>query len=148
MIQYQQGDVLKSNAFVISHGCNCRGGFGAGIAYQIAKKYPHVREAYLAKYRETDSWKLGDVQFVPLDDTKTSFIANCATQDTYRGPGVHFNEQAFKTCMEKVKQFANGKSIAMPKIGAGLARGNWERIEVILNQVFDANDHVTVYVLE
>lgn len=143
MVRYVDGDVLGSDAFVIAHGCNVRGAFGAGVAYAVAKKYPHVKEAYLKKYA-AEGWTLGDVQFVPVSDTQV--IANCATQDRYGGPGVHFNYEAFETCMQKLKSFAAGRSIAMPKIGSGLARGDWAHTEAILNRVFDDAD-VTVFVM-
>lgn len=144
MVRYQQGDVLGSDAYVIVHGCNCRGAFGAGVAAQVAKRYPHVKEAYMSKYR-SEGWKLGDVQFVPLSNHQ--FIANCGTQDRYGGPGVHVDYDAIETCMQKVKEFASGRPVAMPKLGAGLARGDWNRIEAIINKVFGADQNVTVYTI-
>lgn len=146
MIKYAKGDVLASKANIVAHGCNCRGGFGSGVAAAIKTKYPKARHYYLDKYEE-DGWKLGDVQFVMQWDGR--WIANCATQDGYLPRGVcHADYDAIRSCMEKVKDFAkpSSQTIAIPKIGAGLAGGDWDKIEAILNEVFSDYD-VTVYVL-
>jgi hypothetical protein len=144
-IEYVRGDVLKANADIIAHGVNCRGGFGKGIAGQIAKLYPHVRESYLAKHR-TEGWKLGDVQYVLVRDTW--MFANCATQDEYWSPGdasrVYVDYPAIKTVMQKLLLKAKPPygsprppcRVAMPKIGSGLAGGDWTQIETITNEVF------------
>lgn len=148
MVRYVTGDVLSSDAFVIAHGVNCKGAFGAGVAYHVARKHPHVKEAYFTK-NASEGWKLGDVQFVPITFTlsSTQVIANCATQDRYGGPGVHLNYDALETCMQKVKEFADGRPVALPRIGAGLAGGDWNRIEAIINRVFGDEADVTVFEL-
>lgn len=153
MVKYQRGDVLNSGAHIIAHGCNCVGGFGSGVAGQIVKRFPVAAGAYQVKH-ETMGWKLGDVQFAAaaedLSTTITKWIANCATQQEYYPRNkVHANYDAIRTCMEKVKKFAmlKNSSIAIPKIGAGLAGGDWIIIEKILEEVFYDYD-VTVYVLE
>ncbi|MCX9024660.1 MAG: macro domain-containing protein [Candidatus Methanoperedens sp.] len=147
MVKYVKGDLFSSRCDVLAHGCNCRGGYGSGVAYAMAKKYPKARESYLEKFEE-DGWKLGEVQFVVTHDGVV--IANCATQASYLPRGIcHANYPAIRVCMTKVKEFAkvNNKTIAIPKIGAGLAGGDWNIIEGILNEVFDDYD-VTVYYLE
>lgn len=146
MIKYEQGDLFGTEADLIAHGCNCRGGFGSGVAYIVATKYPKARQYYLDKHDE-DGWKLGEVQFVAQWNGK--YIANCATQDAYLPRGErHADYPAIRTAMETVKAFAkeNSLSIAMPKIGAGLAGGDWNVIEKILEEVFSDYD-ITVYYL-
>jgi O-acetyl-ADP-ribose deacetylase (regulator of RNase III) len=146
MIHYIQGDLFDTDAEVIAHGCNCKGGFGSGVAGIMARKYPKAKHYYLDKHDE-EGWKLGDVQFVRQWNGK--YIANCATQDAYYPRDrVHADYNAIRASMEKVKEFAKSKNmkIAIPKIGAGLAGGDWNIIEKILNDVFSDYD-VTVYYL-
>lgn len=146
MVKYVNGDLFSTEADIIAHGCNCRGGYGSGVAYTMAKTYPRAKLLYLEKYDE-DGWDLGDVQFVLQRDGK--YVANCATQDAYLPRGMcHADYPAIRTCMEKVKKFAKDKglSIAMPKIGSKLAGGDWNLIEKILEEVFVDYD-VTVYYL-
>ena len=147
MINYVKGDLFESDAEVIAHGCNCRNGFGSGVAGIMARKYPKAKHSFHEKYDE-DGWKLGDVQFVRVWG-KQEYVANCATQGAYLPRGVcHVDYDAVRTCMEKVKEFAKSKSlrVAMPKIGAGLAGGDWDVIEKILEEVF-VDYEVTVYYL-
>jgi O-acetyl-ADP-ribose deacetylase (regulator of RNase III) len=57
---------------------------------------------------------------------------------------------AIRTCMEKGKEVCKryvSWNIAAPKLGAGLAGGDWNVIEKILNEVFSDYD-ITVYYLE
>ena len=147
MVKYIKGDLFSTDADIIAHGCNCRGGFGSGVAKIVATKYPKARHYYLDKFDE-DGWNLGEVQFVPQWNGK--IIANCATQDKYGYSGeLNADYDAIRLAMSKVKDYAKDKNltIAIPKIGAGLAGGDWNTIEAILNEVFGDYD-VTVYYLE
>jgi O-acetyl-ADP-ribose deacetylase (regulator of RNase III) len=147
MIKYVKGDLLKADVDVIAHGCNCRGGFGSGVAKQVATKFPKAKQYYLDKFEE-DGWKLGDVQFVKVYGER--LIANCATQDAYLPRGEnHANYPAIEQVMVKLKNFcqAGNNTIAIPKIGAGLAGGDWSKIEEIINKVFDDYE-ILVYTLD
>lgn len=148
MIKYVKGDVFSTKAQIIAHGCNCRGGYGAGIAATMAKKYPESARMYLKKFKE-EGWKLGEVQVVSVGNNR--FIANCATQDKYgspRGGVIYASYPAIKKVMEQLKEICdeNQWTLAMPKIGAGLAGGDWVVIEKIINDVFQDTE-VLVYVL-
>lgn len=147
MVKYVKGNLFESEADLICHGVNCAGGFGSGVAGQIAKIYPEVREEYLKFHKET-GWNLGYVQVVSVNDGK--FVINCATQQEYYPRNkIHADYDAIKTCMIKVKHLAQtmNMSIAMPKIGAGLAGGDWNKIEMILKEIFQDYD-CTVFYLE
>ena len=147
MINYVQGDLFTTNCDIIAHGCNCVGGFGAGVARTMANKYPESRDKFMEKHR-TVKWNLGDVQFVK---TNGKIIANCATQFYYGGKQkghVYADYGAIEECMKKLLQYSldNNLSVAIPKIGAGLAGGNWSMIEKIIESVF-INKEITIYYL-
>lgn len=146
MINYIRGDLFNSTADILAHGVNCRGGYGSGVAKAMANKYPKSKDMYLEKFEE-DGWKLGDVQFVRVVGGK--IIANCATQDKYWPRNVcNADYPAIRTCMHKVKEYAKagGYSVAIPKIGAGLAGGDWNIISEIIAEAF-SDYEVTVYEL-
>jgi O-acetyl-ADP-ribose deacetylase (regulator of RNase III) len=147
MIKYIKGDLFNTDCDIIAHGCNCLGVMGSGVAKIVRDRYPKAYHAYVDKYDE-DGLKLGEVQFVLQRDGK--YIANCMTQNAFLPRGKrHADYNAIMDCMEQVKVFAmsKGLSIAIPKIGAGLAGGNWNAIEVLLKLVFEDYD-VTVYHLD
>lgn len=148
MVHTVKGNVFDSDFDIIAHGCNCKGGFGAGVALAVAQKYPKARHHYLDKHR-TEGWRLGEVQFVKVLG-RQQYIANCATQKSFLPRGrKHADYDAIRTCMEKVRDFAkeNKMTVAIPKIGAGLAGGDWKTIKKILDEVFVDFD-VTVRYLE
>lgn len=143
------GNLLNTDANVIAHGVNCRGGFGSGVAGQVARQYPHVRKAYLDKFN-TKGWALGEVQFVPIDKHQWYWVANMATQDTFGGPGVHADYPAIKRCFDTVLRFCEDSEydLAIPKVGAGLAGGDWPTIEGIIRDLLAKRDvEVTCYSL-
>lgn len=145
MVTHKKGNLLEAKEDIIAHGVNCRGGFGSGVAGQIAKKYPKAQHAYFHKF-QIDGWDLGDVDFVPQYDRK--IIANCATQDNFGYKNeLHVDYNAIRETMTKLKHWAaqHGYSIAVPKIGCGLAGGDWQTVKVILEEVFNDYDCV-VYI--
>lgn len=159
-IELIQGDIFDTHNVVIAHGVNCRGGFGSGIAGQIAKKYPKVREEYL-KYHNEVGWQLADIQIIgcgelmgptstnPNSYYKPRIIVNCATQDAYLPRGVlHANYHAIERVCKKLRHFCKEENhtLALPKIGCGLAGGDWNAVEEIYQNVFHDMD-VKVYYL-
>lgn len=147
MVKLIKGDLLTSNEDVIAHGVNIRGGFGSGVAGQIAKIYPNVKKAYLDKFQE-DGWKLGDIQVI--DVGRDIIVINCATQHNYGYDGrrLYADYEAIEQCLIKVKEFCirNNMTLGIPRIGCGLAGGDWQVVEDILLKVFNNYD-VTVYIL-
>lgn len=148
MIVYVQGDIFESDETVIAHGCNCSGGFASGFAKEVTRIYPAAREAYLRKFaHEGGGWSLGDVQVVEVESSGfRRRIANCATQQRYGRPdqGPYVSYDAIRAVVRGLlKEFPQG--LAMPKIGAGLAGGNWDIIEQIINEEI-GDVEVRVYV--
>ena len=47
MISYYHEDIFTADETFICHQVNCKGVMGAGLAKQIADKYPLVKERYL-----------------------------------------------------------------------------------------------------
>lgn len=134
-IKYIHGNLFDSQCNIIAHGCNCKGGFGSGLAGQIAKKWPRVREAYL-EHHNIFGWKLGDVQLVFCnDDFSFPIIANVATQEKYGYDGkLYADYEAIENGLFQVFEYAKNKkySIALPRIGCGLAGGDWDVVKEII----------------
>lgn len=135
MLQYKVGNIFDTKQSVIGHGVNCQGAFGAGLAKAIAWQYPEAKIKYIEKFHE-DGWRLGDTQivFCAARDKKNSFryISNMATQEYYgrSANAVYVDYQAVSTCLARTLEFceANYIGLAIPRIGCGLANGNWALI--------------------
>lgn len=140
MITYIIGDIFKSDCNVIAHGCNCFNTMSAGFALSIRNKFIEAwkldqRSPYGKKY------KLGTIQHVECyRQNKKITIVNCYTQYLYGRDKntVYADYTAIEKCMLSLKhQFDLSFKIGMPKIGSGLANGDWAIIENIINTIFD-----------
>lgn len=146
-LNYVNGNVLDTERTVIAHGVNCFGGFGAGVAGQIAKKWPIVKDKYLEKHT-SQGWVLGDVQYCTIPRERR-FVANLATQERYgRMPKQYVDYQGVRAALRWLFQDAElwGWDIAMPKIGCGLGGGDWDMIQgIILEELADKQIDVSIY---
>ncbi|MEM9139641.1 MAG: phosphatase [Pseudomonadota bacterium] len=139
------GDLValaKDGAFdLIAHGCNCMCTMGAGIALPIRKTWPDVFDADL-RTQSGDRAKLGTCTQAIVASGKLT-VVNAYTQFDYRGDGVKVDYDAVARCMAWIKDNHSGKRSGLPKIGAGLAGGDWSRIEAIVTEEL-TNEDVTV----
>lgn len=144
MIRYIDGDLVRDaeNYDVIVHGCNCFCTMGSGIAPQIKKKFP---EAYAVDCATTsgDKSKLGTITFT--ESTKP-IVVNLYSQFGFNGRAhgeIDVDYDAIRSGMKLIKEKFSGKFIGMPKLGAGLAGGDWATIEAIIEEEL-AGEYVVV----
>ena len=134
-IEYRNGDVLNSGESIVVHGCNCFCTMGSGIARQVRVEYPDAYEADLRTIYG-DVTKLGT--FTTAVGQNGTRIINAYTQYEYTRNGINADYGAIEKVMRKIcESYPDAKVIAMPKIGAGLAGGDWSIIEDILKRVSD-----------
>jgi O-acetyl-ADP-ribose deacetylase (regulator of RNase III) len=156
MIAYSVSSLLETDAQVVLHGVNARGKFGAGVAKVMAESWPRAKADYLKAYA-AGLIRLGAVVWSEVGSGRV--VGHMVTQEDYgRIPGrVYVDYGAIEGCMRKVAaaasegvpntMLASGfSSIAMPKFGAGLAGGDWRRIEEIVEGECGHLD-VTVHVV-
>lgn len=116
---------------VLIHGCNCQCTMGAGIAKQIKLRFPAAYEADLKTPAGTQ--KLGTISCAKVKVQNHSFtIVNGYTQAHWRGSETKVDYDAVRSVMRHVKNQFPGARIGFPRIGAGLAGGDWERIAPII----------------
>ena len=133
MLQYEDGDLIvmaKAGKFdLIAHGANCFCTMGGGIARQVHAEIPEAYEAD-CKTRKGDINKLGNFTQATIEGTNVE-ILNCYTQYDFRGAN-NVDYEAIALCMRKINHIFKGQHIGLPLIGAGLAGGDWDRIEDII----------------
>jgi O-acetyl-ADP-ribose deacetylase (regulator of RNase III) len=129
---------------VIGHGCNCMCTMGAGIAKSIRRQFPAAYEVDV-KTRRGDRAKLGTCTHVTVQvEQRTLVIVNAYTQFDWRGTGDRLDYDALRQAMTWMAATFTGKRFGLPRIGAGLAGGDWPRIETILAEVFAKEDLTVV----
>ncbi len=144
MITYIDGDLVKdAEQFdVIGHCCNCFCTMGSGIAPQIKAKFPEAYEADCATTKG-DKGKLGTISYT---ETTNPIVVNLYGQYDYTGRRqnkMDLDYDALKSALILMKEKFSGKKIGLPRLGAGLAGGDWTIIEGILKEVF-AGEYVTI----
>jgi len=137
VIVYKVGDLLDAPEPIIAHSVNAQNKFGAGLAKQIAEQYPDAKREYL-KYGAEIGWNPGDIQYIWIGDFgKDQWLANCCTQEHYGRYRDYNDYNAFYKVFVELSCFCERhgyKSIGIPKMGSGLAGGQWEKIAKILNR--------------
>lgn len=142
-----KGDLLKlaseGHFDVIVHGCNCFCTMGAGIAKQIKEQIPGAFEADKRTVRGDES-KLGTITSVLTNRYKSPLVVvNAYIQYRFAEAGDSVDYYAVRSCMEIIAKRYRGKRIGMPKIGAGLAGGDWTQIKDIIDEEL-AGENVTI----
>jgi len=143
-----QGDLvelaLHGHFDVIVHGCNCFCAMGGGIARSIKAVFPAAFEAD-CQTQQGDRGKLGTTTWTQCP-TESGFVTvvNAYTQYDYAGPGVLVDYLALEHCLQWVAKTFPDQRIGLPKIGAGLAGGNWSQIEPIMEKTLLHTDATLV----
>lgn len=135
MIEYKQGNLLDVTQGIIVHGCNQQYVFGAGVALAVRQKYPKCYEQYKDPYERLYLGRVIWYDHSDADESSELFIANAITQEHYGTNKRHVNYAAIVGCFEEVfaKARAYDYDVHFPKIGAGLAGGDWDIIEQLIN---------------
>jgi len=139
-------DLANRGCFdVIVHGCNCHCEMGAGIALAIARTYPEALAADRAT-APADRSKLGQLSVARITTGAAGpfSIVNGYTQYDWAGAGVLVDYDAVRGVFRRVRQRFVGLRIGYPKLGAGLAGGDWTVISGIIDQELDGEDHTLV----
>lgn len=155
MIKYVEGDLFQGinmmdRPIVIAHVVNNKGGFGAGFVVPLGRRFPKAKESYL-QWAKDKSWNdvpflLGKTQIVEVEHS--IYVANLTAQTLGGHRPLFYNHLA--RCMDTVAEFATEvkAQVACPLFGAGLAGGNWNFVEKLIEDCWlKAGIPVTVFYL-
>jgi hypothetical protein len=132
---------------VIMHCCNNIGLWGAGFVVPLGKRYPEAKAAFLREQKPD----LGHVIFA---DTGHVIVANIIGQNGVRGPRnpIPVSYTALQRGFEAVDKVVSAletmeykTAIQFPKLGCGLAGGDWEKVEALIESVLG---HHTLYLVD
>jgi O-acetyl-ADP-ribose deacetylase (regulator of RNase III) len=150
--EYIKGSILDAPQKYIAHGVNCQNVMGSGVAKVLFEKYPDVKTVYHTFCREgirmglSNEENLGDYCVATVDVDK--YVINAFTQEFYGRRTVKY--VSYDAIFDIFKNLAdsNVKEVAIPKIGCGLAGGNWEIVSRIIDDATGDDLDVYVYYLE
>lgn len=147
-ITYIKGDatqpVGKGNRIIV-HCCNDLGAWGSGFVVALSKKWPLPESAYRL-WKEIDHnhpqnpFSLGSIQIVPVDIENEISVCNLIGQHKFGGrdsqdyPYVRYDaiREGFRRLARTAKNW--NSTIHMPRMGCGLAGGEWAEIEKIIHE--------------
>lgn len=160
-IEYIKGNIFDflpnyQNTTILCHICNDLGIMGGGIALTIKNKFPKAFQHYsdwyknYCKLNNNKFLPLGITQFIPIN--QTLYIANMIAQHDidYINDIPPIRYQALENCLDQVANYSliNNAQVIGPKFGAGLAGGDWNIIETIIqNKLCNQNIQVTIFEL-
>lgn len=161
MIKFFDGDLLKSGCDIICHQVNEYGVMGAGIAKQIKEKYPKAFDDYVKAIKEKTS-KGENLPLIALSKQPDGIVvANMFTQrngetdlELLRNAVVFLGMQIIDLFITKLKfNEMNGAffdrhfRVGIPyKYGCGIAKGDWENVLKIWEDVFGELEYIDLEV--
>ena len=140
------GDACNCEAGVptlLAHVVNNRGLWGAGFVLAISRRWPEIKRYYDKRckyYEERPEELLGSIQCVDAaqDITVVNMFAMAGVYHSRYNPTPLQTDSLFR-CLKALRRKAETdgyRVIQMPKIGAGLARGDWSTILKIIKTIF------------
>ena len=130
----------KLDNVAIIHGCNCQNIMGKGLAKTLKDKYPLI----WSKYRTYHN--IGSFEIVGVGLNK--YIINAYTQinlgkskERKDGDSSYMRHVAIGNIFKELHNYISpDTTLLIPRIGSGLAGGNWEEIkQVILDNLKHEN---------
>jgi O-acetyl-ADP-ribose deacetylase (regulator of RNase III) len=144
-IKYVKGDATRPEGTgnkIICHICNDMGAWGAGFVLALSARWTYPEQFYRAR----QNYPLGHVDVLNVEPG--IYVANMIAQHNVRpdedgNPPIRYTAliDALHVVNERAKTL--GATLHMPRIGCGLAGGDWGTVETILKQVVTVD--VTVY---
>lgn len=158
MLKYVKGDLIKAaqngEVTIIAHCCNCFNTMGSGIAPQIAKAFPDAKEAddetMRADYDKLGTFTMSVTEFEEHDVIVYNLYGQYGFGNRQSGV-IDLNYYYLTKALEEMREdlLYSGEQdskIGFPKIGCGLAGGDWKVVSQIIETIFDGFD-VTIYEL-
>jgi len=159
MFRYIQGDATEplSEEVVIGHLCNDLGIWGKGFVMALSKRWSEPEDAYRALWPDSQIVKKSNLRGVSqaVDVSENVTVVNMIAMDgintrkKYRNPDEkdkldRIDYESLRKCLQSLAKIHPERPIQMPMIGNGLAGGDWERIEsMIQEELSDRN--VTIF---
>lgn len=135
---------------IFVHGCNCHLAMKSGIAGGISIHFPEAVQAdeWYYKYFKDNMDMLGNYSYINLSEgVSVSKLCNLYTQ-YFPGADLRLDalEDAFRNIADDYGY--EGYRLVFPKIGAGVAGGDWEVISRIIENTIDDGDFTEIICVE
>lgn len=147
MIHYKTGDLFEAQTEAIINTVNTVGIMGKGIALQFKQRFPENFEVYkqLCEEKKLD---VGQLLITQNNSLFFKYIINFPTKKHWKQPSQYdYIENGLAELVKKIKEL-NIKSVAMPPLGAGNGKLDWEKVKPIIEKHLAVLPDVVFYVYE
>ena len=152
-IEYVTGDATEpigDGTKLIVHVNNDIGGWGSGFVLALSAKWSRPEEYYRMWAKDRIDFEAGMISPVKVEED--IWVINMIAQNgtISRDNPKPINYEALTQCLTKVSWWAarfENPSVHMPRIGCGLAGGDWNTVEAIIRGTL-VWDHVPVTVYD
>jgi hypothetical protein len=157
-IEYITGDLFKhiptnpTNPIVIPHIVNNLKIWGSGFVIPLGNYFPKAKNEYLNM--DEKHICLGNTQII--DVSNNIFIANMIAQEGIcsrsTGDRKFVNDKPIRyaalcKCLSTINNSCYGFDVYAPKFGSGLAGGNWDFIEELIEEILTNVNTIKVFSL-
>lgn len=147
MIRYTKGDLFEAQTDAVINTVNTVGVMGKGIALQFKKRFPQNFKIY-KKACDEGSFEVGDLLITQSDSLFFKYIINFPTKKHWRNPSEYeYVEEGLKTLLVKIPELGI-TSVAVPPLGAGNGKLDWQKVKVLLEQYLSQLPEVEFIVYE
>lgn len=129
--------VEENNPITIAHGCNCHDAMHSGIAWELSRNFPAIRNADRKYYMDMTEGNMDHQGNRVMLATHSAAIIGCSlviNLYTQFFPGSDYNAEVFKKAFEHLDRQRIKGNVYIPRIGAGVCGGSWDEIEQIINE--------------
>lgn len=127
--KFIQDDVFNHRECYYAHCISRDYALGAGIAVEFDRRY-NMRSRLI---------KLAEEKPETLDEKciQVENVFNLITKEKYwRKPSYKSLRESLLEMREKISKDKNVKKLVMPKIGCGLDRLSWDKVEPMIQEIF------------
>ncbi len=144
MIRYVNGDLFASDAQCLINPVNCEGVMGAGLAKSFRERFPDLMRPYVRVCKE-GLLRPGKLQIVEFDRRSgramkggDMAIINFPTKDKWREESqIEWIEEGIVK-LAHVIETRGFRSVAIPKLGAGLGGLEWAEVRARIESGLEA----------
>lgn len=150
-IRYLQGDAtdpVGDDPKILIHVCNDVGAWGKGFVLAISKRWKDPEKQFKEWHKSQIDFGLGKVQFVRVrpELEVANLIGQVGLRSRQGTPPIRYD--ALEAGLSTIGDHAltNAASLHMPRIGCGLAGGEWSKVEALIEKTLVSRGlSVTVY---
>lgn len=131
MIRYTKGEIFDAQTEAIVNTVNTVGVMGKGLALQFKKRFPDNFEVY-KKACDNKRFHIGDLLITNSNSLFFKYIINFPTKEHWRYPSKYeYIERGLEVFTQKIQEL-NILSVAIPPLGAGNGKLDWNKVKSIL----------------